>query len=101
MAAHTIDDGENGVYEQTTVADTLDTVQLTDKDSYRELTVKLWTNGASSIFYRTDGEDAEVGDQACRYIPGAAGEADIVLGTEEDTISLISADPVEYSVYKE
>lgn len=101
MADYTIDGDQQGVYEQTTVAGDADSVEFTDQDSYRAADVKLFTDGAGPIYYRTDGVDPVVEDQECRYIPAFPGEADIHIPEGQNTVALISAAAVTYSVYKE
>lgn len=74
-------------------ASSVDTVTFTD----RTFRVRLWSaDGASEIWYTTDGSTPTVGGKNCNYLPAAVSNDEVPL--EGSAVKLISAGTPSYVV---
>lgn len=100
MATYALGEGENGVWEQTLAANTVDTVTFALKElgGVQFVTVVNAT-GASSIYFTVNGAAPTVGGRSTWWIPAVAGATRTVPGYGYPaTVKLIAAASTTYSV---
>lgn len=91
MASHTVAAGNYGQYDFTLTADTVDTVTFADDVGK----VEVYSDGAASVFFTTNGTTPTVGGENGYHLPAAASSREVNAGS---VVKLISAGTPKVSV---
>lgn len=99
MATYSSSASEQGVYEKTLVASTVDTVTVSRQTG----AIQVVSDGTASIYFTLDGTVPTVGMQAAYLVPAVTGGAVVIvtlpaMGVSGAVVKLISAATPKYSV---